>query len=335
MELVRERQYWDRAANEKRFHHPLRLAWLDSHLAGRDILDCGCGYGRLLTELAQGGYHNAVGTDFSEGMLGRCNALHPDLNLRLVQTDGRTLPFRDHSFDVVLLFTLLTCMPMESEQRGLFAEVQRVLRRSGLVYISDLLLNTDSRNMDRYKQFAEQSWRCSWLFPACVPAPECGAPDAVGRRNNGDAGATGEWNQAYGDLSTNLQTSISSSGMDRLIADSGCAILGRGIGTVPASSASPDSALPAYVKTAVARTLTRRVNVCESNTAPRSAEPGSHPGWSRKSAVSMVNTNGPKRELRPTRTRSVCRASGFVQTFDRYLFSVQPGRAGLDLQIVI
>jgi ubiquinone/menaquinone biosynthesis C-methylase UbiE len=156
MELVRERQYWDRAANEKRFHHPLRLAWLDSHLAGRDILDCGCGYGRLLTELAQGGYHNAVGTDFSEGMLGRCNALHPDLNLRLVQTDGRTLPFRDHSFDVVLLFTLLTCMPMESEQRGLFAEVQRVLRRSGLVYISDLLLNTDSRNMDRYKQFAEQ-----------------------------------------------------------------------------------------------------------------------------------------------------------------------------------
>ena len=45
---------------------------------------------------------------------------------------------------------------MESEQRGLFAEVQRILRPGGLVYISDLLLNTDSRNVHRYKQFVEQ-----------------------------------------------------------------------------------------------------------------------------------------------------------------------------------
>jgi len=52
----------------------------------------------------------------------------------------KTLPFRDHSFDGVLLFTVLTCMPMESEQRGLFAEVERILRPNGLVYISDLLL---------------------------------------------------------------------------------------------------------------------------------------------------------------------------------------------------
>lgn len=156
MELPSQKQYWDRAASEKRFQHPLRFAWLQSHLVGGRILDCGCGYGRLLAEFAQCGYRDVVGADFSEGMLRRCNILHPDLNLRLVQNDGKTLPFRDHSFDAVLLFTLLTCMPMESEQRGLFAEVQRVLRPGGLVYISDLLLNTDSRNLDRYKQFAEQ-----------------------------------------------------------------------------------------------------------------------------------------------------------------------------------
>jgi hypothetical protein len=44
----------------------------------------------------------------------------------------------------------------EREQRGLFAEVQRILRPRGLVYISDLLLNTDSRNIIRYQQFSEQ-----------------------------------------------------------------------------------------------------------------------------------------------------------------------------------
>src|ERR1035438_2043363 len=156
MELRSRSQYWDRVAGEKRFQHPLRLAWLDSHFAGHDILDCGCGYGRLLSELAQCGHRNAVGTDFSGGMLRQCNILHPDLNLRLVQTDGKALPFRDDAFDAVLLFTLLTCIPMESEQRGLFAEVQRILRPGGLVYISDLLLNTDSRNVHRYKQFVEQ-----------------------------------------------------------------------------------------------------------------------------------------------------------------------------------
>jgi hypothetical protein len=47
-------------------------------------------------------------------------------------------------------------MPMESEQRSLFAELQRILRPNGLVYISDLLLNTDSRNVLRYQQFLEQ-----------------------------------------------------------------------------------------------------------------------------------------------------------------------------------
>jgi ubiquinone/menaquinone biosynthesis C-methylase UbiE len=128
-------------------------------VAGHDLLDCGCGYGRLLAALTQRGYHNTVGTDFSIGMLRRCNILYPHLELRLVQTDGKTLPFRDDSFDGVLLFTVLTCMPMESEQRGLFAEVQRILRPNGLVYISDLLLNTDSRNVLRYKQFVEQFGR--------------------------------------------------------------------------------------------------------------------------------------------------------------------------------
>ena len=143
----------------------LRLAWLDSHVAGRDLLDCGCGYGRLRAELTQRGYHNTVGMDFSEGMLKRCNIVYPDLDLRLVQTDGKTLPFRKHSFDGVLLFTVLTCMPMESEQRGLFAELRRILRPNGLVYISDLLLNTDSRNVLRYRQFVEQFGRYGVFRP--------------------------------------------------------------------------------------------------------------------------------------------------------------------------
>ena len=35
-------------------------------------------------------------------------------------------------------------------------EIRRVLRPGGVVYISDLLLNSDPRNLERYHQFATQ-----------------------------------------------------------------------------------------------------------------------------------------------------------------------------------
>jgi len=150
------RPYWDSVAAEKRFQHHLRTDWLLSHLAGRDILDCGCGYGRLLAELVERGYQRSVGTDFSGEMLRRGAAVHPSLCLRLVHADACAMPFRTKSFDAVLLFTLLTCVPRDGEQRKLLAEVRRVLRPGGLVYLSDLLLNSDARNVERYQRFAEE-----------------------------------------------------------------------------------------------------------------------------------------------------------------------------------
>jgi ubiquinone/menaquinone biosynthesis C-methylase UbiE len=156
MDLHSQKAYWDRVAEEKRFQHPLRTDWLASHGTGPNILDCGCGYGRLLGELAERGYRCIVGTDFSERMLKRCIDMHPNRTFSFVQTDGHTFPFRDRCFDAVLLFTLLTCMPRDSEQLELMTEVSRVLRPGGLVYISDLLLNRDARNIDRYQQFANE-----------------------------------------------------------------------------------------------------------------------------------------------------------------------------------
>lgn len=47
-------------------------------------------------------------------------------------------------------------MPMEDQQRALFSEAERILCPGGHVYISDLLLNADRRNVDRYEKFAEQ-----------------------------------------------------------------------------------------------------------------------------------------------------------------------------------
>jgi len=147
-----EISYWNRVAHEKRFSHPLRLEWLEkySNTQAR-MLDYGCGYGRTLAELSQAGFQNLVGADFSDAMLARARLANP--RAALIRNDGHSIPFTNESFDAVLLFAVLTCIPADDEQRVLLAEVKRVLRPGGLLYISDLLVNHDSRNRERYEQY--------------------------------------------------------------------------------------------------------------------------------------------------------------------------------------
>ncbi|HEX8845995.1 MAG TPA: class I SAM-dependent methyltransferase [Pyrinomonadaceae bacterium] len=154
LDVTSQIDYWDRVAQQKRFSHPLRIDWLNFHLDSRArILDCGCGYGRTLAELFEAGYRNAVGMDFSKEMLARCRKEFPRVSL--IRNDGRTLPFKNGSLDAVLLFATLTCIPQNEAQRALIAEVWRVLRPGGLLYISDLLINEDARNRERYERGAE------------------------------------------------------------------------------------------------------------------------------------------------------------------------------------
>jgi SAM-dependent methyltransferase len=154
--------YWDRVAEKKRFSHPLRQEWLArySNQQAR-ILDYGCGYGRTLADLSEAGFQNLVGVDFSEAMLRRARGALP--RPELVRNDGLSLPFKNDSFDAVLLFALLTCIPDGNEQQLLLAETARVLRPGGLLYLSDLLINNDRRNRERYEQFAE-AYGCYGVF---------------------------------------------------------------------------------------------------------------------------------------------------------------------------
>lgn len=48
-----------------------------------------------------------------------------------------------HSVDLVLLFAVLTCIPLDEGQRDLLREISRVLNR-------------DLRNLERYDRYAEE-----------------------------------------------------------------------------------------------------------------------------------------------------------------------------------
>ena len=62
-------------------------------------------------------------------------------------------PFPDESFDAVLLFAVLTCLPADDDQRAVINELHRLTRPGGLLYVSDYWLQTDERNQERYAQF--------------------------------------------------------------------------------------------------------------------------------------------------------------------------------------
>ncbi|HEX8885489.1 MAG TPA: class I SAM-dependent methyltransferase [Noviherbaspirillum sp.] len=152
---VDQRAYWDRAAAEKTFTHPLDVALLSAHLhPTARILDYGCGYGRLSAELQQTGYRDIIGMDISVEMVARARATCPDLVFEV--TEGTSLRLENETIDAVLLFAVLTCITSNHVQKALVAEIARVLRPGGIVYVSDYLLQTDARNIERYAKFREQ-----------------------------------------------------------------------------------------------------------------------------------------------------------------------------------
>ena len=94
-------------------------------------------------------------------MLGRARREVP--NSMLVRNDGSALPIKSECIDAVLLFAVLTCIPLSNDQRVVLAKIERVLRPGGLLYISDVLVNNDLRNRERYAQYAEK-YQCYGVF---------------------------------------------------------------------------------------------------------------------------------------------------------------------------
>ena len=148
-------EYWDRAASEKTFSHPLNLSKFSALVSfDQRILDYGCGYGRTCNELFNLGFKNVLGVDSSPQMIERGRKEHPHLNLQVLSHPY--LEFADEAFDAIILFSVLTCIPTDEGQRRIMAEVSRLLCPGGVLSISDLPLQVDERNRGRYQKFAEK-----------------------------------------------------------------------------------------------------------------------------------------------------------------------------------
>jgi len=152
---LNQTDYWDRVAKKKTFNHEINWNILKKYIDQKSrILDYGCGYGRTVSSLYKRGYTNLTGADSSPEMINRAMETNP--NVEFVISDDRTIPFDDKNFDCIVLFAVLTCIPLDEDLESLFSELYRILKPGGKLYISDLLINDDNRNIKRYREFQEK-----------------------------------------------------------------------------------------------------------------------------------------------------------------------------------
>ena len=148
-------EYWNSVGLNKTFRHPVEYGWLDQLDRTARILDYGCGHGRLAGLLHEHGFTAVEGVDFAPAMIEAARQDNPGIRFTVL-SDPPSLPFADGTFDAVTLFAVLTCIPSEAEQREVIAELRRVLRGGGLLYLSDLCVQSDDRTRARYEQHVEK-----------------------------------------------------------------------------------------------------------------------------------------------------------------------------------
>lgn len=149
-------EYWNEIGSKKDFEDPVYLDKLSKFLSpSSQIIEYGCGYGRMMKILKSGGYQHLVGFDFALNMIKRGRKENPGLDLRMLEKQGE-IPLKDESVDGVVMSTVLCCMIDPNEPARLMAEIHRILKKNGILYITDFLLCEHPRYQEKYAQGAKE-----------------------------------------------------------------------------------------------------------------------------------------------------------------------------------
>jgi ubiquinone/menaquinone biosynthesis C-methylase UbiE len=134
-----------------------------SDLAGKKVLDLGCGAGAVLRDFVKYGARpgDCFGIDLLPDRVEAARDLSPNIDFRC--GTGEELPYADGSFDIVLCFTVFTSILDRGMKRSVAGEIQRVLRPGGMVLWYDYHMD-NPRNPD-VKGVKKGEIR--GLFPSC------------------------------------------------------------------------------------------------------------------------------------------------------------------------
>jgi 2-polyprenyl-3-methyl-5-hydroxy-6-metoxy-1,4-benzoquinol methylase len=105
-------------------------------MAGKQVLDVGCGDGFISIAMAKsGGAVTCVDADEAMLNAAKANAAREDVSVTFRNADAHALPFQGATFDLVVAVSLL-CLVRDRELA--IAEMARVLRLGGRIVIGEL-----------------------------------------------------------------------------------------------------------------------------------------------------------------------------------------------------
>jgi O-antigen biosynthesis protein len=113
--------------------HQARYQWAAAAVAGRTVLDAGCGLGYGTAILAEAGAKRAIGVDLSDHAVADARALVGRHDVEYRVADLHQLPFDAGAFEVVVCFEAIEHM---HDVETALDEFRRVLRPDGLLLIS-------------------------------------------------------------------------------------------------------------------------------------------------------------------------------------------------------
>jgi 2-polyprenyl-6-hydroxyphenyl methylase/3-demethylubiquinone-9 3-methyltransferase len=136
-------RWWDPQGEFRPLHeiNPLRLGWIEGHvaLAGKAVLDVGCGGGILTEAMARRGAR-VTGIDLSEKAL-RVAELHLLESKLDVRYEKSSVEDYQGAFDIVTCMELIEHVP---DQGSLVAACARLVRPGGHVFFSTINRNPKS-----------------------------------------------------------------------------------------------------------------------------------------------------------------------------------------------
>ncbi|MBS3072877.1 class I SAM-dependent methyltransferase [Candidatus Pacearchaeota archaeon] len=94
------------------------------------ILDIGANYGSLIFNLYNEGYKNVFGVDINRESIKLGKQKYKKIKFNLMEYNGKKLPFKDNSSNVILMFDVIE--HITNIQEFLEKEVYRVLKKGGI-----------------------------------------------------------------------------------------------------------------------------------------------------------------------------------------------------------
>lgn len=140
-------QWWDPTSEFRPLHeiNPLRLDWINSHapLAGKKVVDIGCGGGILAESMAKKGA-DVTGIDLSEKALkvADLHSLESGVQVRYELIAAEDLAARESgSFDIVTCMEMLEHVP---DPASIVAACARLAKPGGRIFFSTINRNPKS-----------------------------------------------------------------------------------------------------------------------------------------------------------------------------------------------